>query len=87
MVGRGKSSSAANHKNGHIAAKPKAARGKKHRNENREKREKSTPSSWNNRNIGYGLVVTALGTYYVSTVSITFQITLNRLVKLYLSVG
>jgi len=60
MVGRGKSSSAANHKNGHIAAKPKAARGKKHRNENREKREISTPTSWNKCNIGYGLVVTAL---------------------------
>ena len=87
MAGRGKSSSAASHKNGHIAAKPKAAKGKKHRNENREKREISTPSSWNKRNIGYGLVVTALGMYYVSTVSRTILIPLNRVVKLYLSVA
>ena len=63
MGGRSKSNNPASHKNGHITIKPKAARGKKHRTENKEKKDTQTLSFWNRSNISYVLVVVALGKF------------------------
>ena len=64
MGGRGKSSNPSSHKNGHITAKPKTVKGKKHRNENKERREiPNLSTAWNKGNIGYGLVVAVLGKF------------------------
>lgn len=63
MGGRSKTNNPASHKNGQITTKPKAARGKKHRTENKEKKEIQTLSFWNKSNIGYVLLVVTLGKY------------------------
>lgn len=62
MGGRSKSNNAASQKNGHLTSKPKAVKGKKHRGDNKERKENQALSSWKKGDIAYLLLVAALGT-------------------------